>query len=147
MPRQATRQVSLLGAPTPSLMAAEGPGPSLMAVSATPVELSVYQGDDKRWLFRLKQTGGAPFDLTDYTAAMQFRTDFADVAVVFVDTETTIPTPANGEVVVTLPSESSTLMTAPSYKWDLEITRTFDDWTTTIAVGTLTVTKEVTRLS
>ena len=45
-----------------------------------PVVLTVYQGDDKRWLFRLKKTDGSPFDLTGYTAALQFRTGVADSA-------------------------------------------------------------------
>jgi hypothetical protein len=129
----------------PSLMAAEGGIPSLMAAGA-PVVLTAYQGDDKRWLFRLKKDDGGFFDLTGYTAALQFRTAVADT-----DTATpvtpvvTVTDPSGGEITVELRSESSQLLTQPVYVWDLEITKTVDSWTTTVAVGTLAVTKEVTR--
>jgi len=147
MPRHATQEVALLGAPAPALFAAEGgPQVSLMAVS-NPVALSVYQGDDKRWLFRLKQTGGAPFPLTGYTAALQFRLAVADTAGIAVTPLVLVNDEDAGEITVTLSSELSTLMTAPLYVWDLEIIKTADSWTTTIAAGTLAVTKEVTRVT
>jgi hypothetical protein len=152
MPRHATSTDQLLGAPTPSLMSVDPPPtPSLMAASL-PVVLSIYQGDDKRWLFRLKQSNGTPFNLTGYTAAMQFRLDVADTATgVPVTPEVLVNgDPTLGEITVTLYSESSVLLKAPLYRWDLEITKTgattVQDWTTTIAIGTLAVTKEVTRL-
>ena len=143
MPRQPATQMSLLGAPSP--MGAEGP--SLMTVGTSP-PLTLYQGDDKRWLFQLTKTGGAPFDLTDYTAAMQFRLAVADTAPTGeVTPDVEVRTPATGgEIMVTLLSELSTTMDQPSYMWDLQITHTPTNWTTTIAAGTLTVTKEVTRL-
>lgn len=146
MPRQRQRaQASLLSAPTPSLMAAEGGTPSLMA-AGDPVVLTVYQGDDKRWKFHLSKTGGGSFDLTGYTAALQFRLAVADTAGVAVTPTVLVNDAAAGEITVTLSSELSTLMTSPTYLWDLEITKTAESWTTTIAAGTLTVTKEVTRL-
>jgi len=136
MPRQRlSSRSSLSGAPTPSLMAA-----------GDAVVLSVYQGDDKRWKFHLTMTGGGPFDLTGYTAALQFRTGVADSAPSGAVTPLVeVTDAANGDITVTLSSEQSRTMTQPSYIWDLEITHTASSWTTTIAVGTLAVTKEVTR--
>jgi hypothetical protein len=54
--------------------------------------------------------------------------------------------PAAGEITMTLLSDISKTLKEPVYLWDLEITETATSWTTTIAVGTLVVTKEVTRL-
>jgi hypothetical protein len=143
MPRQRSSQ-RMLGEPTPTLMAATGGVPTLMA-AGDPVVLTVYQGDDKRWQFKLKKDLGAPFPLTGYTAALQFRTAVADSAPQFVEPTVTVSNPAEGEITVELRSELSKKLVQPSYLWDLEITETASSWTTTIAVGTLTVTKEVTR--
>ena len=152
MPRRATRAEPLLGAPTPSLMSVGAP--SLMAATG-PVALTVYQGDDKRWLFKLYADAlrTVPFDLSNYEADLQFRITVADNAAevgdVPVNPVVTINEPkTSGEIVVTLNSGLSQLMRETEYLWDLEITdieATPEPWTTTVAAGTLTVTKEVTR--
>ena len=143
MPRERTSP-----APSPSLMSMEPSlfaSPSLQAIA--PAELNIYQGDDKRWLFRLKKTGGTPFNLTGYTAALQFRLAVADTdAGLPVTPNVTVTDPAAGEITMTLLSDISKTLREPVYLWDLEITETATSWTTTIAVGTLVVTKEVTRL-
>jgi len=144
MPRQTAARTSLLGAPT--LMAAEGGTPSLRA-AGDPQPLTIYQGDDKRWLFKLYTDAlrTVPFNLTGYTAALQFRVAVADTPGEAVTPQVVVTDPMNGVITVELRSESSMLLTQPSYVWDLEIIQTADSWTTTIAAGTLAVTKEVTR--
>src|SRR3954471_15440331 len=78
------------------------------AAASTPVELKVYQGDDKRWIFRFLNTNGSPFPLTGYTAALQFRRDAADIdRVVAASPTVEVTNPAGGEITVTLQSEKS----------------------------------------
>lgn len=118
-----------------------------MPTSWTPVALYVYQGDDWRWIFRLKIEGGAPFDLTGYIASLQFRTVVADLDVhTPVSPLLEVTDPAGGEIMMTLSGEVSRWMTLDNYVWDLEITQPSVSWTTTVARGTLTVTKEITRV-
>lgn len=126
--------------------------PQLAAFVASPaawtsVALAIYQGDDARWIFRLLMEGSTPFDLTGYTTALQFRTTVADLDLSTAVTPLMeITDAAGGEIMMTLSSELSRWMSHENYMWDLEITQTASSWTTTVARGTLTVTKEITRV-
>lgn len=149
MPRSQEAQFAALGGDLSA-------SPQLMAVTTLAgeagvtwdsVPLGVYQGDDVRWVFGLKVGGTTPFDLTGYTAALQFRMAEADLDYMAPITPLVeITNAANGEITVTLSSELSRRMTRPLYVWDLEITQTVNSWTTTILRGTLSVTKEITRV-
>lgn len=112
------------------------------------IVLTAHQGDDKRWVLKLKRDDGSPFSLVGYTAAAQLRTSVADIDdVVAADLEVEVVDPAGGVVTMTLYSVVSRTLVAPEYVWELEIVETATLWTTTIMRGTLTVTKEITRTS
>ena len=114
-------------------------------------DLDVYQGDDHAWPIAIKrrvdETTTAPFDLTDHTLEAHIREDIADVDDT-VDAHFTFeidPDPTTGEFVMHLSSEDSASLDLTRYKWDLQLTRTTDDYITTLLYGTVVVSKEVTR--
>lgn len=114
-------------------------------------DLDVYQGDDHAWPIAIKrrvdETTTAPFDLTGHTLEAHIREDIADVDET-VDANFTFeidPDPTTGEFVMHLSSEDSGALDLTRYKWDLQLTRTSDDYITTLLYGTVVISKEVTR--
>jgi hypothetical protein len=117
--------------------------------------LDVYQGDDHTWPLRLQSVDRTdplnpiytPFNLNGYTLLAHIRTAYADDAQVITANMTFQVTDADaGEVNMILNSESSATLSG-RYKWDLEATRTADDYITTLLFGVIKAQKEVTRES
>lgn len=114
-------------------------------------DLDVYQGDDHAWPIAIKrridESTTAPYDLTDHTLSAHIREDIADVddSVDAAFTFDIDPDPTSGEFVMHLSSEDSEALDLTRYKWDLQLTRTVDDYVTTLLYGTVVVSKEVTR--
>lgn len=114
-------------------------------------DLEVYQGDDHAWPMavkrRIDEITTVPYDLTDHTLSAHIRTDVADIDT-DVDANFTFeidPDGTKGEFVMYLSSEDSAALDLTRYKWDLQLTRTSDDYITTLLYGTVVVSKEVTR--
>jgi hypothetical protein len=123
------------------------PLPAAVSNPSMNIALDIYQGDDKKWVFRIKQSDGSPLLLVGHTAAAQFRVYPADVdTTATADATIEITDPVNGEVTMTLTSSESRALSQPLYSWDLEITDTAVPWTTTVLGGTLVVTPEITRV-
>lgn len=82
-------------------------------------DLVLYRGDYISMSVTLKDSTGAPLDLTGYTAKCSLRKDYAAVAkfdaVCMVDE-------ANGSVLIEFPSSITTTITAGDYIWDFQTT-------------------------
>ena len=114
-------------------------------------DLEVYQGDDHAWPIavkrRIDESTTGPFDLTGHTLTAHIRegTADADDTVEAAFTFDINDDPTTGEFVMHLSSEASEALDLTRYKWDLQLTRTVDDYVTTLLYGTVVVSKEITR--
>ena len=128
---QRPRATSRLGA---AALAAQSAGSLPLAV-----DLVLYRGDDFYLDVAVTDAGGAPFDLTGYTAAAQIRAtpDTADPpAATFTATIT------GSTVQLHLPSDESGGVPAVA-AWDVQITKA--GIVTTLAFGAVATTLDVTR--
>lgn len=93
-----------------------------------------------------------PVDLTGYSVAMQVRTQppddeiILDLASTGLTPRITIPTPANGRILVNVPSSVMETVEPGDYVYDMEIFTNADDHLRIIS-GTFSVSAEVTRSS
>ena len=112
-------------------------------MSAARYNLVIDQGSDFAVNFTVKEDGSAK-DLTGYSARAQMRTtkSASSVAATFT---CSIPTPANGTVIMSLPNATSSAMSAGTYVYDLEIFTANDVVVTRILQGTVDLDQEVTR--
>jgi hypothetical protein len=86
-----------------------------------------------------------PVDLTDYTARLQARAAYTDVATVIDITDTTgITLSAAGVITITIDADATALVPAGTYRYDLELE---DDTgvVTRLLMGRMNVSAEVTR--
>jgi len=83
----------------------------------TGADFEFWIGEDISMSLTCLQSDGTPFDLTGYTAAGVIKTN--PTAAVALDLAPTIPTPANGVVVV---SVNTADVAAGIYGWDIQIT-------------------------
>lgn len=104
----------------------------------TSVNLTLYQGDD--FFLRIVVTGQPPPDLTLYTAKAEIRVS-ANTSTVLATFDATIVDAVT--VGLHLPADQSKLLTTPAV-WDVQVTDPAGI-ITTLAYGTVTVTREVTR--
>ena len=105
--------------------------------------LSVYQGDDWAATVSVTNYDGSVPDLTGYTAQSQFREASADQDPdVAAELLCTVAPP--NQISLFLDHDQTTLLTDPSYYWDLQIMSPAGD-ITTILTGSVNVTAEITR--
>lgn len=105
------------------------------------VDLTLYRGDDFFLDVEVTDSGGAPFDLTGYTAAAQIRAtaDAADPPAASFD-----PVIAGSTIHLHLPHGEATGLPTPNGAWDVQITDA-TGIVTTLAFGAVTTTPDVTR--
>lgn len=117
-------------------------------------DLTVYQGDDHTWPLRLQSVDKSdpdnwvytPFNLSGYTLLAHIRPTYADDTTVLSANMTfQITDAAAGELNMILASESSRQLSG-RYRWDLQATRTADDYVVTLLYGAIKAQKEVSRL-
>jgi len=106
--------------------------------------LILKRGDDFKVIVSLT-TDGTALDLTNYTADAQVRAT-PDSVEILASFDVTINTPATAGIIEMVLTHDITADLTDGV-WDLQLTRTTDDWITTVAGGTLTVTTDVTRLT
>lgn len=106
-------------------------------------DLQIYQGDD--YAATVTVSNGLPPDqvLVGYTAQAQIRADVADESSdVLVDIGAAVLSPS---IVLSIPRDQTASLCGGEYVWDLQITAV-DGTVTTILVGVVRVTPEVTRV-
>jgi hypothetical protein len=117
------------------------------------MDLQIYQGDDQTWPLTIRFVDRTdplnpvytPCDLTLYTLQAQIRSGYADdVAVVEATLSFETVDAAAGSAKMLLRSEDSAKLSG-SYKWDLQLVRTADDYITTVLFGSAKTQREVTR--
>lgn len=107
--------------------------------------LKMRRGDTYRRTFKC-ETGGAAVNLTGYTSRLQIR-DAVDGAVLYTGSTTNghlTVTGSAGTIDVSVPAASTAAWTFTTGVYDLEITSA-SGVVTTLAEGTVTVTKDVTK--
>lgn len=104
-------------------------------------DLELYKGDYFPFRLLLKDSTGAPLNLTGYTARSQIR-DYIDSTVVFEFATSIVPT--EGAVDIMLNSTTSSGLAPGSYIWDVQLTNP-DGNTRTYIAGDVKVYDEVTR--
>jgi hypothetical protein len=111
---------------------------------ADKVDLTIYQGDDyAAGITVFEPDGTTAADLTGFTAQSQIRTSLNDIAPVAVaDFATTI---AGNVISITLSHDITKALSKPTYVWDLQVIDT-SGWITTLLMGSVLVTKEVTKV-
>lgn len=142
-----TATISLSSA-APTARAAAPPSASLFAVGdpicfTKPgnVDLCVYRGDSGRVRVRLSDSLGDPIDISLASWDCDFRASVDDPTVLCsLDVEPVSGEPNAVDIVLTA-EDSATLDN--DCVWDLEMT--LDGGTTTLLVGAVTVTKDVSR--
>lgn len=106
---------------------------------AANLNIECYKGDDISKLLKFRASDRTTaIDLTGYTfSALAFNTDGTTAATFSV----ACPTPASGNVTISLNDATTTSLGAGSWKWAM--TQTVSSVTSTILVGTLTVLEVV----
>lgn len=105
--------------------------------------LNFYSGETLSMSLTCKDSAGAVFPLTGYSARAQVRAS-ATSSTVVLDLSPTIPTPANGIVVISKTDEQTAIVTPGTYYWDL-VLDTPTGGVIFIAGGTMKFRKLVTR--
>lgn len=108
-----------------------------------PADLAIYQGDDWAATVTVTNADGTPADLTGYTAQSQIRTGPADQTYL-VAAELLCDVVLPNLISLSLTHDQTTLLTEPTYQWDLQITSSAGE-ITTILRGDVNVAPEVTR--
>lgn len=105
--------------------------------------LTLYRGDTRIWEQTFTTSDGEPIDLTGHDIAAQVRTsrDSSDVLTSF-DVELTRA--AEGVIRLTLTSVQTAALPATAY-WDLQLTRTADQFVRTYITGKIRIRGDVTR--
>ena len=80
--------------------------------------LNAYSGETLSISFSCKDEAGDAFNLTGYSARAKVRTTIASDSVIL-DLSPTIPTPANGIVIVSKTDEQTSVVPPGVYQWDL----------------------------
>lgn len=110
--------------------------------------LTIDQGATWYQTVTYKDANGNPINLTGYSAALQLRTSYsaasASLSISTSTTGITIPTPANGTIVINVPAVTTAALIAQDYVYDLEIT-SGTGVVTRLIQGTAVVSPEATR--
>mgnify|MGYP007083439191 FL=1 len=83
-----------------------------------PMNIDAFSGETLSLSFTCKDSDGDPVNLTGYTARASVRTTPTATAVAL-NLSPTIPTPANGIVLVNVSDEATAAIAAGIYYWDL----------------------------
>jgi hypothetical protein len=106
-------------------------------------DIKIYQGDTFRFTLVLKDALDELVNLTGYTGKAQFRASIGSSLVQ--ELSVTFPTPANGEVVISLTAAQTNNIPGGSYKWDLELTDASSNVRTLIG-GIVEVIEDITEV-
>lgn len=85
-------------------------------------DLEIYKGDDFEETLEFESSPGVPLDLTGWSGKAQCRTRRKRSATLIVEFTVTIPTPANGQVILTLTDTQTEAITRAKGYWDLMLT-------------------------
>jgi len=114
-------------------------GPQTVQRLPATVNLIIYQGDDVGFSIAVYDENGDPADLDGATLRSQIRTTQAAVDIAGeIDTEI-----GDGGVIEMHLTNAVSAALPRIAVWDIEMT--LDDWVTTLATGSITVTPDVTR--
>lgn len=113
---------------------------------ATIYNTTIDQGAN--WYFQVtyKNTAGAPIDLTGYSAALELGTSYnmttPTLAISTTTTGMTIPTPANGTIIVNVPAATTAALATDNYVYVMTLTAP-SGFITRLLQGTVIVEPEV----
>jgi hypothetical protein len=91
----------------------------------------------------IKENDGSPKDLTDYVAESQMRRSYTSTS--YVEIDANITNPSSGEISLSMPSATTSILKPGRYVYDMKITNSADVVTRVIE-GILTVSPCVTRI-
>ena len=106
--------------------------------------LTLEQGASFQAVIKLYADVTTPLDLTGYSASSQMRRSYDSVSATATLT-VSIPVPANGELVITLPAGSSNGIKYGRYLYDVIINQTSTGTITRAVEGIITVSPRITR--
>ena len=114
---------------------------------ASTYNITVDQGATYSLAISYKDSNGAAINLTNYTAAMQLRSDYSSA-----DAVLSLSSPSNGIVItgatglitITITDTQTAALSANAFVYDLEITSA-SNVKTRLIQGSVTVSPEVTR--
>jgi hypothetical protein len=112
-------------------------------MSAARYDLVIDQGSDFSVEFTIKEAGVVK-DLSGHSARAQLRPTKSS-SILSGSFSCTIPTPANGKIVMSLGNSVSSAVTAGIFYYDLELYTSGDAVVSRLLYGEVTVTQEVTR--
>lgn len=101
------------------------------------------------WYFQVtyKDSAGAPINLTGYSAALQLGTSYnmstPTLSLSTTTTGMTIPTPANGTIIVNVPAATTAALATDNYVYVMTITGP-SGFVTRLLQGTVAIAPEVT---
>ena len=144
----ANEQRSFFASPAQQLAPTQQVAPSLQAVSSsiilsepTKVDLDVYRGDSGRFRITVKDSVGAPIDITAATWDSDIRLNSTSPTVITnFDIIPVVGDPSSIDVVLT-PENSALLTTNCVYDIEMAVTSTV----TTLISGSIKVTQDVSR--
>lgn len=111
---------------------------------AITTNLTIDQGADFEAVIKLYSTNTEPLNLTNYGATGQIRRGY-DSTTASGTFAITMPTPSNGELVLSLSATSSAELKYGRYVYDVLITNSSTGIKTRAVEGIVTVTPRVTR--
>lgn len=100
------------------------------------------------WYFQLtyKDSAGAPINLTGYSAALELGTSYnmtsPTLAISTTTTGMTIPTPANGTIIVNVPAATTASLPTDNYVYNMTLTSP-GGFVTRLIEGSVIVAPEV----
>jgi hypothetical protein len=103
-------------------------------------DLSIYRGDYVEIIVTVKDSFGAPVDLTGSTSKAQLKENYGSSSAIDF---TCTPTGVTGQVNISLSSADTSALTANSYIWDFQITDS-NGRTRTYLAGDVVAFNEVT---
>ncbi len=117
-------------------------------MTATGQNFEMYQGDDKQIIITAKDTSGNIIDLTGYDAVWVVYDQTVENVVLMKSTQPTegitIPTPANGEIVIELVGDDTSGLLPKLYGHQCEI-QDVSGHHSTVTVGFMKVLKSITH--
>ena len=112
----------------------------------TAIDLIINHKDSFQASFTVKDANNAVVDLSSYTAASKFKTDYSASDATAISFTTLIPPPAtDGVIIISLTSaQTANLVLGQKYVYDVAITNTITNYKTRIVQGVIKVSPGVT---
>lgn len=123
----------------------DGTGTTAVTAASTPTDITIYQGDDFEFQFRVRDASRNYLDLTGSVPAAQIRAStLSDVVLADFDAQLADQAVSPGLVTLSLTSLQTAALDTGTKVWDVQITDP-DGKVTTYLFGAVTIKPQVTR--